>query len=297
MPVHDTDFYDTLRWNRTSNVVLGRLYNNIGEKFSWSAEGELYLTGYRAGDFSLKGKILKSFEWKKGKADWIINGAITNREPSFWYAQWRSNNFNWSDNLKKEFRIDAGTSFLYPARKTELKFNYAIIDNYFDFGTEALPSQHEGGLSVAAITARKEVKAWKFHLDAEILLQQSSNPDVLDLPLFSTRSTFYIEHLFKFKSTNGRLNFQLGADAIYHTLYHPYSYMPATGRFYRQDLVTSGNYPFLNVFINLKLRRARIFLMYDHVNSELMGYDYFMMPHYPQNTRMLRYGIAWTFYN
>ncbi len=73
--------------------------------------------------------------------------------------------------------------------------------------------------------------------------------------------------------------------------------MPATGRFYRQDLVTSGNYPFLNVFLNVKLKRARIFLMYDHLNSGWMGYDYFMIPHYPQNARMLRYGIAWTFYN
>jgi len=297
MPTHDTTYADTLRWNRTSNVLVGRLYNNIGKKFGWSADGELYLTGYRAGDFNIKGEILKSFEWKKGPASWIINGALINREPSFWHSRWGSNHFEWSNNLKKEFRIDVGTVFLYPARKAELKFNYAIIDNYVDFGTDAFPSQHEGGLSVASITARKEVKAWKFHLDGEILLQQSSNPDVLDLPLFSTRSTFYFEHLFRFKSTNGRLNVQLGADAIYYTLYHPYSYMPATGRFYRQDLVTSGNYPFLNVFLNLKLKRARIFLMYDHLNSGWMGYDYFMIPHYPQNARMLRYGIAWTFYD
>jgi hypothetical protein len=297
MPTHDTNFSEIATWKRTSNLLVGRLYNNIGRKFGWSANGELYLTGYRAGDFNLKGEILKSFDWKKGTASWIINGAVMSREPSFWHNQWGSNNFEWYNNLKKEFRIDVGTIFTYPARKAQLEFNYAIIDNYVDFGTDAFPSQHEGGLSVAAITARKEVKAWKFHLDGEILLQQSSNPDILDLPLFSTRSTFYFEHLFKFKSTNGRLNVQLGADAIYHTIYHPYSFMPSTGRFYRQDNVTAGNYPFLNVFLNLKLKRARIFIMYDHLNSGWMGYDYHMIPYYPQNVRMLRYGIAWTFYN
>jgi hypothetical protein len=37
--------------------------------------------------------------------------------------------------------------------------------------------------------------------------------------------------------------------------------------------------------------------MFDHVNSGLMGYDYFMVPTYPMNSRMLRYGLAWTFYN
>jgi hypothetical protein len=297
IPTHDTNYADTVKWNRSNNVLVGRLFNNIGEKFRWSADGELFLTGYRAGDFSLKGEILKSFEWEKGAASWVINGAMINRQPSFWYEQWGSNNFEWNTPLKKEFRIDLGTVFSYPARKAELKFNYAIIDNYTDFDKDALPSQHEGGLSVAALTVSKEVRAWKFHLAGDILVQQSSNPDILDLPLFTTRSTFFFEHLFRFKSTNGRLNTQLGAEVIYHTAYYPYAYMPATGRFYRQDLISAGNYPFLNVFLNIKLKRTRIFVMYDHLNSGWMGYDYFMIPSYPQNIRMFRYGLAWTFYN
>ncbi|MCU0462016.1 MAG: putative porin [Bacteroidales bacterium] len=297
IPTHDTNYADTVKWNRTSNALVGRLYNNIGEKFGWNANGELYLTGYRAGDFSLEGEIFKSFEWKKGMASLKVNGSMINQQPSFWYEQWGGNHFEWYNNMKKEFRIDLGTTFSYPARKAELKFNYAIIDNYTDFGTDALPSQHEGGLSVAALKVSKEVRAWKFHLAGDLLVQQSSNPEILELPLFATRSTFYFEHLFKFKSTNGRLNVQMGADAIYHTPYHPYSYMPATGRFYRQDLVEEGNYPFLNVFINIKLKRTRIFVMYDHLNSGWMGYNYNFVPSYPQNFRMLRYGIAWTFYN
>jgi hypothetical protein len=73
--------------------------------------------------------------------------------------------------------------------------------------------------------------------------------------------------------------------------------MPATGRFYNQDVTKTGDYPFINVFLNVKLKRTRIFVMFDHVNSGFMGYNYFMIPYYPQNTRMLRYGIAWTFYN
>jgi len=73
--------------------------------------------------------------------------------------------------------------------------------------------------------------------------------------------------------------------------------MPATGRFYRQDATETGNYPFVNVFINLKLRRTRIFLMFDHINSGMTGYEYYMIPSYPMNVRMFRYGLAWTFYD
>ncbi len=297
IPSHDTNYADTAAWNRNNNVLVGRLYSDIGEKFRWTADGEFFLTGYRAGDFILKGEISKSFRFKKGDAAWIITGRMMNTQPSFWYEQWGSNHFEWQNNLKKEFRIDLGTVFAYPARKAQLRFNYSIIDNYTDFNNLALPSQYGDGLSVAALSARKEMRAWKFHLDADVLIQKSSNSDILDLPLFSTRTTLYFEHLFRFKTTNGSLNTQLGADVLYHTKYYPYAYMPATGRFFRQDMTKTGNYPFIDVFLNLKLKRTRIFIMVDHINAGFMGNDYFMIPSYPMNARMIRYGIAWTFYN
>jgi hypothetical protein len=302
IPTHDTTTSDSIVavWNKSNNVLVGRLYNSIGDKFRWIATGELFLTGYRAGDFNLNGEIAKSFDWKKGRASWLITGSITNRQPSFWYEQWGSNHFEWLNNFKKEFRIDFGSAFNYPARKAEIRFNYAIIDNYTDFDTLALPSQHSGGLSVAALTVRKELRAWKFHLATDILIQRSSNHDVLDLPLATVRSALYLEHLFRFEKTGGKLNIQIGADATYHTLYHPYSYMPATGRFYRQN-VSTGNYPFINVFLNFKVKRTRVFVMFDHVNYGMMGNkisnNYDMIPNYPMNIRMLRYGVAWTFYD
>ncbi len=297
VPTHDTTIADTSTWNKNNNVLVGRLYNNVGDKFRWTANGELYLTGYRAGDFNLSGEIRKSFGWEKGTASWLITGSIINRQPSFWYEQWGGNHFEWHNDLNKEFRIDVGTSFIYPALKTELKLNYAIIDNYTGFDEYAIPFQHEGGLSVAALMVKKEVKAWKFHLTTDILVQQSSNTEILDLPLLTTRSAGFFEHLFRFKQTNGRLNTQLGVDVMYHTLYHSYAYMPATGRFYNQSLVETGNYPFINVFLNLKLKRTRIFFMFDHINSGYLSYNYLLTPYYPLNIRMIRYGLAWTFYN
>jgi hypothetical protein len=297
VPVPYTFNTNSSVWNKNSNILLGRLYNNVGDNFRWMARGELYMTGYRAGDFYLNGDISKSFDWKKGKASWLATGSIANTQPSFWYEQWGGNNFKWVNNLNKEFRIDLGTAFVYPARKTEIKINYAIIDNYTDFDTLAMPSQHTGGLSVVALYLRKELKAWKFHLLTEALVQKSSNNDVVDLPFITLKEAFYFEHLFRFASTGGKLYMQVGADATFHTSYRPYSYMPATGRFYRQEKETYGNYPFINVFVNLKLKRTRVFVMFDHVNSGFMGYDYSMIPTYPMNVRMLRYGLAWTFYN
>ena len=297
IPTHDTTFADTAVWHRSNNVLVGHLYNDIGDKFRWVASGELFLSGYRTGDFKLNGVITKTFGWKKGPAIWNITGGISNTQPSFWNDQWGSNNFEWHNNFNKELRIDIGTSFDYQARNALVKFNYALLDNYTDFDTTMVPSQFSGGLSVASVYIKKDLRAWKFHLSNDILIQKSSNKEILDLPLLAIRSAGYFEHLFNFRRTNGQLNTQLGAEVTYNTLYNAYSYIPATGRFYRQDKVQTGNYPFINVFLNLKLKRTRIFLMFDHVNSGLSGYNYFMVPFYPQNVRMFRFGVGWTFYD
>jgi hypothetical protein len=298
-PVHIPAPGNNTVLHENSNVLIGRLYNNIGEKFRWLATGELYATGYRVGDFALNGEIAKTFDFRKGKASWLITGSIVDQQPSVWYNHWGSNNFEWDNSFKKEFRVDLGTSFKYPARKLELKFNYAIIKNYTDFGVDTLPipTQYSGGLSVAAITLKNELRAWKFHLASDVIIQQSSNPNVLDLPLGTVRSAAYFEHLFRFPKTGGKLYMQLGGDVTYNTAYHPYAYMPATGIFYRQAGFTAGNYPFINVFLNLKIKRTRLFVMFDHVNSRLMGYNYEMVPSYPMSIRVLRYGLAWTFYD
>jgi hypothetical protein len=214
-----------------------------------------------------------------------------------WYNTWGSNNFRWQNSFLKEFRINVGTEISYPARRTTVRFNYVIIDNYTDFGQDTLPSQFTSGLSVAALYLKKELSAWKFHLANDILIQKSTNKTVLDLPLITVKSAGFFEHNFHFKMTNGNLLTQIGVEVLYNTPYHGYGYMPAIGRFYRQNEILTGNYPYINAFLNIKLKRTRFFLMYDHVNSGMTGYNYFMVPSYPMNIRMFKYGLAWTFYD
>lgn len=284
-------------WQRSNTLAVGRLFNNIGNKFRWGAEGEFFLNGYRAGDFNAKGIITRNFDFKSGGAAWNITGGIYSTTPSQWYETWLGNNFKWTNSFNKEFGLNAGTDFQYPARRLILKFNYSVINNYTYFGSNALPAQNSGAISVASALIRKEVSVWKLHLDNQVLMQVSSNRNVLDLPLVAIRSAGFLEHDFHFRRTNGELLTQLGVEALYYTPYHGYSWMPATGIYYQQNTTNTGNYPYLNAFLNVKIKRTRFFLMLDHINSKLTGYDYFMVPGNPMNIRCFRYGFAWTFYN
>ncbi|MBK9389384.1 MAG: hypothetical protein IPN68_04015 [Bacteroidetes bacterium] len=301
IPGQDSVVSDTANWFRGNNVFVGRFENHIGNKFHWLATGEFFFDRYRQGDFIFNGLASRSFNLKKGKIEWQVTGELNKRTPSFWYTQWGGNHFKWNLDPEKESRLELGTRVIYPARNMDIKFKYAVINNYLDFDTLALPSQDTSSLNVMALSFRKDFKLWKFHFVPDVTAQKSSNMDILDLPLATIRAAAYIEHVFNFEKTNGRLYTQLGVDVIYHTLYHPYTYMPATGRFYRQTQYETGGYPFVNVFLNLKLKRTRFFLMFDHLNYAMMNpemlYNYEMVPLYPMTTRRFSFGLAWTFYN
>jgi len=288
---------DTVSKNQSSLILTGKIFNNIGKQFGWWASGDLWFQGYRAGDFIINGRIFKEFSTGRGPLTWDATGAVTRYTPSFWYTSWGSNNFAWQFDAGREFRLTVGSSLTYPGRHASVRFNYAVVDNFTYMGPDALPAQHTGGLSVAALTLKKDFVVWKLHWDNTLLLQKSTNNEVLSLPFATGRSALFLDHVFRFKATNGELAMQVGGEVFMHTLYNSMGYMPSTGRYFSKNDAQTGNYPFVNVFLNLKVKRTRFFIMFDHINSGLMGYDYYLIPGYPLNVRMLRYGVAWTFYD
>ncbi len=298
IPTHEEEIpADSVRWKESSNALLGTLFNRIGEKFGWRADGKLYFTGLRAGDFELKGNISKSFNEGEKKSEFVARGSVFNTGPAWWLSSWGSNHFEWSNNFNSEFRINLGGSYYYPGVNFNAGIDYALITNMFYFNDEAMPEQHDGVISVISGRLNKNFSFWKFRFDNSILVQKSSNNEILNLPLICARSAFYFDHEFHFNITGGKLQTQVGFEAEYNTAYNSYAYMPATGIFYIQDEIKTGNYPVIDVFLNIKLKRTRMFVGFDHVNYGLMGYDYFISPYYPMNIRMFKYGIAWTFYN
>jgi hypothetical protein len=90
---------------------------------------------------------------------------------------------------------------------------------------------------------------------------------------------------------------QMGVDVRYHTAYYALSYMPATGQFHVQDRVKIGNYPVMNVYLNVHLKRTRFFVQGYHINQLFMKGDYYSMPYYPINPATFKMGLTWNFYD
>ncbi|MDE6081889.1 MAG: putative porin, partial [Muribaculaceae bacterium] len=115
---------------------------------------------------------------------------------------------------------------------------------------------------------------------------------VIPLPKLAVYGNLYL--LFK---VAGVLDVQFGVDCDYYTRYKSVQYQPSTMTFYNQTAQLCGNYPFMNLYANMKLSKARFYVMMTHINQGMTGSNYFSMPSYPLNPRRLQFGISVDFAN
>ena len=207
-----------------------------------------------------------------------------------------SNHYIWdNDDFDKEMRVRVEGEIDFPLTGTNLKAGIENIKNYTYLNGKALPQQAGGSIKVANATLTQNFRLGIFHLDNEITWQKSSS-DVLPLPTWNLYHNLYILT----KIAKKVLNVQLGADVRYFSEYYAPDYAPALQQFHLQDgtnRIKIGNYPVVNVYANLQLKRTRFFVQLYHVNEGMGSRRYFYAPHYPINPRLLKFGVSWNFYD
>lgn len=155
---------------------------------------------------------------------------------------------------------------------------------------------HEGTRDLWLLQASllMRLSAGPVHLDMQQLLQYSTDAEQLPVPLWATKNSLYAD----FPLFHGTLRAQTGIDVRYHTAYHAPCYDPSTGLFLQQDAITVGNYLWGDIFINLQVKRASIYLKAGHLNALWENpATYFLLPHYPGQKFGLQWGLTWCFFD
>ena len=156
-------------------------------------------------------------------------------------------------------------------------------------------NQHDENIALITVQLDQRFKLGPLNWETLLTYQKSSSESVLPVPQFNIYSNLYV----KFK-INKVLNVDLGGDVRWFTSYYAPDYSPLIGQYAVQNNgdnnVKIGKYPWVNVYANLKLKQARFYVMMSHVNYS-GGADCFLVPHYPTNQRVLRFGVSWNFFN
>jgi hypothetical protein len=256
--------------------------------WAYETEAELYLSGYRQADVEINGMFKRFFTDKQRSIS--LSGKIASAKPDYFLMNYKSSHFQWNNNFKNidniRFRFD------YEGKDN---FSAAVVLNYYTgyvyFDNFAFPDQLSDQLVVPSVYLQKEFAWGPVHHLHKILWQKPSH-DVIHLPdIAYGNTTWYQNQLF------GVLKFQIGFNFYYYTSYFLDAYMPSTGMFHRQSEVKSGDYPFVDAFLNWNLKRTRFTLQFTNALAGVAGYDHFMAYRHPVFGRTLRFGLSWTFYD
>ena len=294
--IHRTISSDWLRFmsDYENNIsVGGMLSKNEGKAIRYNASGQVILVGKRIGDFDVKGNLSTTFRILKDIMSLSAGAFFGSNSQDFFVQNYYSNHFNWKNDFDKTLNLKINARVSLTKTGVSVGFNMANITNFIYFDQNALPAQYGGNLQVMAFDATANLKLWKVHWDNKLAYQVSSNREILPLPDFAVYTNMYFKTtMFKVLMT------QLGVSCRYHTAYYAPRYMPATGQFYLQNEEKIGNYPQMNVYLNMHLKRARIYVQYAHWNKGLFGgNNFFLMPDYPMNPGTFQVGVAWAFYD
>jgi len=284
-----------------------QLSNPIFEHWNWELNGRY---GIVSSDLIINGQV--SYFLGHRKSHFInFSGSFSQTDPNDMLQTYHSNYF-WWDNQFTEKQAISYIDLNYQNRKAKLKIGVRqeIIDNYVYFAAKqdsiwgdstytslgwinAYPHQETTTFNILSAYLSHQLDWGPFHMKNELTYQKISNDSVLHLPTWVYYNSTWFEMRF-FKKV---LTAQTGFDLRYHSVYLADGFMPATGLFYNQYSKMLGDYPYIDLFINLKLKRSLMFFKLEHINKGANGNQYYTTVGYPMNPRVFRFGISWRMYN
>lgn len=272
---------------------IGAAAYSYNPYFGYRAAARMFFSGYRADDKVLDGEAWIS-PWKDISMPRLKgNIEISETTPELFLTNYFSNHIKWENNFKKEKRFLLKGALEAKKWELELGYNLIHIKDYIFFNRDALPQQADN-LTVTSAYLQKNFNFFNgLNIFNRIVWQVNSNKNVLSLPDLMLFSSVYYERVLVKNALSGQLGFNL----YYRSKFYSDAYNPTTAQFYNQREEKLGGYPFADLFLNFKWKKALIYLKVEHVNQGFPNNNYFATYLYPYNPTVFKYGVLWTFYD
>ena len=292
------------------NVSIGgQLIKSQGNVFHYTAQAELWTVGKDAGQLKADFNTDLNFPLFGDTVTLAAHAHFYRLAPTYYQRHYHSKHFWWdNDDLSKETHTRIEGLFKYQKTKTSLRIAIEEIQNYTYLGMSytysptdrkyltAAINQHGGNINLLTAQLTQDFKLGPLNWENVITYQNSSNQHVLPVPALNVFSNLYLS--FKIAKV---LSVELGACATYFTQYEAPDFCPQLNQFAIQEnadsRITLGNYPFIDVYANMHLKHARVFLMMTNAANGSFNRKAFLVPHYPTDGAVLRFGVSWNFFN
>lgn len=272
----------------------------------WNAKADWVLLGTDFADFGIEANAeFRFYPFRRARKSPISLSAHFStelRNPTWYQQHLNLNHYSWDNDFGKISTTRIEGRLNIPYWKLSAHVGYALLGNNLYYDTQGIIRQNASAMSVLSADIRKDFVLGPLHLDNRVLLQVSSNPEVLPLPAVSVNLRYYFQ--FVVQRNEQRQNvmvMQIGADAWCNTRWYSPAWNPNLGVFYNQAERTYRNGPWFDLFVNVQWKRACVFVKYQNAGGgwPMRKLDYFSADRYAVTTggmSSLKLGIYWPFY-
>jgi hypothetical protein len=258
------------------------------------AFGRLSFTtgGYNDKDYKYSGGIRTHFGRRPQRQINFEAEIYRNQtEPGYFYHYFNSNRYAWNNSLTKI--KTSGIKAKAEIFGLKLTADFFNLSDFVYLDTASIARQSNQTANILQLGADYSLHFGGFTFRNIYHWQNIAGTNYIRLPQMILNSTFsYRVDMFK-----NALSAETGVEMLYTSSYKGNAYNPALGMYRLQDQTTIGNYPYVDVFANLKVKRTRIFVKLQHVNAGMMKYRYYFVPDYPQNDMAFKFGFSWIFFD
>ena len=290
---------DFIKHKHVSNNVWigGQLSRHLSSALTFDITAKTAISGDKIGDFDINGQIQTVIPFGRKNPETGLrrdsitiqaNGYIRNNRPSYMLNHYFSNHFKWNQDLDRTQKVHIDGLISYSRTGTSVRAGIEHINKYVYFSAEDfIPRQYDKQLDVFSLEVRQNLNFSIFNWNNAVLVQTSTNNDVLALPAFSLESDFSMR--FCIART---LHAQLGVTGYYNSKYYAPTYQPATQQFAMQQEIKCGGFPNLTGYLNCNLKRIKFFVMMTNLLNGAVTADTFIMPDYPMMPRRFEWGVT-----
>jgi hypothetical protein len=260
--------------------------------FVSGATFQYVLHGYNEGNLKIENKSVFVLNEKK-KSSLFLTALFEKRSPDYIYSNWQSNHFKWSRHFEAQEQAQVNGGIRLRQLVTASVF-YQSVSNYLYFDEKAEPAQLKGTVSNLALSLDFTKVFWR-HLGVSVnyMHQVTDKTKYVRIPpQVFTGKLFYNASLFR-----NNLQLQIGSQLQQYETFTAYAYMPATQVFYLQHSYRAGTYPYVDVYLNGRIRPVSFFLKVENLLQGYAGTAYSFIPGYYQPDRAFRFGITWVFFD
>jgi hypothetical protein len=286
----DIQINDTIQNFKTINQSAGgKFVYHIRPSLKIHAQAEAFVSGFNSGDIT----IFAAMEVKPSKGLRINVGIENIRQEAVYQLQHFASNFgSWDTSFQKISINRIFGEIEVEKLNLHLRISNQIIGNWVLLAQSGRPIQSDKTLNVLSAQITQQINLRKWHLQSRLLIQQVNDESQIRLPLIQYQESIYREGLIS-KTTPWRF----GLDVIGCTDFRANAYQTQSGLFYLQDTFKNNGLIQANFYVSVKVRRARIFAMMEHLNAGINGMNAYVIPFYPLPDRLLKLGFNWVFFD